>query len=92
MEIAVEEFDLGYSATVGSALLQQLNADAFGNEFTGLETWSAAGSGDTRRSALARHDGRPCHLHGAPCRWSGPRTEAALATPVPMHGLNADVR
>ncbi len=30
----------GASATAGSALLQQLNADAFGNEFTGLETWS----------------------------------------------------
>ena len=39
-EVTVEEFDLGYAATAGSALLQQLSADAFGNEFTGLETWS----------------------------------------------------
>jgi ubiquinone/menaquinone biosynthesis C-methylase UbiE len=39
-EFTVEEFDLEYSATAGSALLQQLSADAFGNEFTGLETWS----------------------------------------------------
>jgi ubiquinone/menaquinone biosynthesis C-methylase UbiE len=37
---AVEEFDQLLSATAGSALLQQLRADAFGQEFTGLETWS----------------------------------------------------
>ena len=37
---AVEEFDQLLAATAGSPLLQQLRATAFGQEFTGLETWS----------------------------------------------------
>jgi ubiquinone/menaquinone biosynthesis C-methylase UbiE len=36
---AVEDFDKLLAATAGSSLLQQLTADAFGAEFTGLESW-----------------------------------------------------
>ena len=35
----VEDFDQLLAATAGSSLLQQLTADAFGAEFTGLESW-----------------------------------------------------
>ena len=40
MPFTVDDFDQLLAATAGSALLQQLNAEAFGDEFTGLETWS----------------------------------------------------
>ena len=40
MPFTVDDFDQLLAATAGSALLQKIRADAFGDEFTGLETWS----------------------------------------------------
>ena len=87
-KLTVEDFDLGYSGSAGSALLQQLNADAFGIEFTGLETWSDTTWWLLGRLVAGLRVGRDRRLGDLACGLGEPGLWLARATGADLVGVD----